>query len=260
MNDPVSAVTSPVQIRTFHASQAIGTPPEVAMTEERLPFTVRLVRNEEDLKKAVQIRQSAYARHMPDLAETLRKPEALDMEDGVVVLLAESKLDGSPLGSARIQTNQYKPLALEKDIDFPDWLKGKSLAHVSRLGIDQGEVGRLVKLMLFKGLFKYWEQHGIEWAAVAARAPLDRMYQQLLFQDVFPGQGFTPLPHMNNIPHRVMAFQVATALQRWTQAKHRLTNFIFFTHHPDLDVSIPRPDLLTPDDAVKNPTLVRLTH
>lgn len=207
------------------------------MTEERLPFTVRLVRTEEDLKKAVQIRQQAYARHMPSVAQTLMAPEPVDTQDGVVVLLAESKVDGSPLGTARIQTNQYQPLALEKSIALPAWLDGKSLAHVSRLGIVQGHAGRLVKLMLFKGLFKYWEQNGIDWAVVAARTPLDRMYQQLLFQDVYPGQGFTPLPHMNNIPHRVMAFEVASAYERWSRAQHPLTKFIFFTNHPDLDVA-----------------------
>jgi len=212
-------------------------PDEHIMREEQLPFTVRLVRNDEDLLKAVQIRHSAYARHMPAVAETLKSPERIDTEDGVVVLLAESKLDGSPLGTARIQTNQFRPLGLEESVDFPEWLNGRTLAHISRLGIIQGTGGRLVKFMLFKGLFKYWEQNGVEWAVVAARTPLDRMYQQLLFEDVFPGQGFTPLAHMNNIPHRVMAFEVGTALERWTQARHPLTDFIFHTNHPDLDVS-----------------------
>jgi len=212
--------------------------PSYAGAEERLPFTVRLVRTEEDLKKAVQIRQSAYARHMPAVAEKLKAPETVDMQDGVAVLLAESKVDGSPLGTARIQTNQYQPLALQQAIELPAWLHGKSLAHVSRLGVVQGGMGRLVKLMLFKGLFNYWEQNGIDWAVVAARTPLDRMYQQLLFSDVFPGQGFTPLPHMDNIPHRVMAFEVATAHARWNQAQHPLKNFIFHTRHPDLDVRV----------------------
>ena len=92
---------------------------EPVMTEELLPFTVRLVRNEEDLKKAVKIRHSAYARHMPAVAETLTAPEKADTEDGVVVLLAESKLDGSALGSVRIQTNRYRPLSLEKSIKLP---------------------------------------------------------------------------------------------------------------------------------------------
>ena len=217
--------------RALQASSQTG-------AEERLPFTVRLVRTEEDLRKAVQVRQSAYARHMPAVADKLAVPEAVDTQEGVAVLLAESKVDGSPLGTARIQTNQFQTLALEKSVALPQWLQGKSLAHVSRLGVVQGGVGRLVKLMLFKGLFKYWEQNGIDWAVVAARPPLDRMYEQLLFSDVFPGQGYTPLPHMDNVPHRVMAFEVATANQRWTNAQHPLRNFMVYTHHPDLNVRV----------------------
>lgn len=231
----VTVPRSSIMLGEPSALQASGRPG----AEERLPFTVRLVRNEEDLRKAVQIRQAAYARHMPNVAEKLGAPEAIDLQDGVAVLLAESKVDGTPLGTARIQTNQYRPLALETAIELPAWLQGKRLAHVSRLGVVQGGIGRLVKLMLFKGLFKYWEQNGIDWAVVAARTPLDRMYEQLLFHDVFPGQGFTPLPHMDNIPHRVMAFEVSSAYVRWAGAQHPLMNFIFHTRHPDLDVRAP---------------------
>lgn len=233
--------TQPIS-RVPRASIMLGDPrmltrtSELVDSQERLPFTVRLVQTPEDLHKAVEIRRQAYARHMPDVAEKLREPEDVDTQPGVAVLLAESKLDGSPLGTARIQTNRHAALALQTSVDLPRWLDGKALAHVSRLGVVQGGMGRLVKLMLFKGLFRYWEKERIDWAVVAARPPLDRMYEQLLFQDVFPDQGFVPLPHMNNIAHRVMAFEVATAFRRWSQAGHPLTKFIFFTTHPDLDL------------------------
>lgn len=225
--------------------------------EERLPFTVKLVRTEEDLKKAVQIRQAAYARHMPGVADKLHLPEAVDTQPGVAVLLAESKVDGSPLGTARIQTNRHQALALETSIQLPGWLQGKTLAHVSRLGVVQGGIGRLVKLMLFKGLYTWWDQNGIDWAVVAARTPLDRMYEQLLFQDVFPGQGFTPLPHMDNIPHRVMAFEVSTAYVRWAGAGHPLKNFIFHTRHADLDVRTPNRHAAQPHLQVREPMSAR---
>ncbi|HSO44882.1 MAG TPA: hypothetical protein VLQ47_05115, partial [Rhodoferax sp.] len=73
-------------------------PTTPTLPQELLPFTVRLVRNEADLSKAVQIRHAAYARHLPDFAETLKTAETDDAENGVVILLAESKVDGSPLG------------------------------------------------------------------------------------------------------------------------------------------------------------------
>ena len=90
---------------------------------EILPFTVKLVRNRAELNKAVSIRHSAYARHIPAFAESLRTPESADSEPGVVVLLAESKLDGSSMGTMRIQTNEFKPLRLEQSVALPDWLR-----------------------------------------------------------------------------------------------------------------------------------------
>lgn len=209
---------------------------EAAMTEELLPFTVRLVRNEEDLDKAVNIRHSAYARHLPDFAETLKSAETADVENGVVVLLAESKLDGSPVGTMRIQTNQFKPLCLEQSVVLPRWLQDRPLAEATRLGVTNEKGGRLVTTMLFKAFFQYCQQAGIEWMVIAGRAPVDRTYDRLMFDDVFPGMGYIPLAHASNLPHRVMSFNVDTAEVRWAGAKHPLFDFVFRTHHPDLDI------------------------
>jgi hypothetical protein len=206
------------------------------MKEERLAFSVRLVRNTADLEKAVNIRHAAYARHMPEFAEKLRQPEPMDSEPGVVVLLAESKLDGAPLGTLRIQSNAHMPLKVEQSVTLPRWLRDRPLAEVSRLGIVGGTTGRLVKTVLLKAAFQYCEQDGIEWATVAARAPLDRHYDQLLFEDLFPEQGFIPMRHGNNIPHRVMGFEIDTGHQRWSEANHPLLNFFSYTHHPDIDI------------------------
>ncbi len=233
-----SSVFEPLPIQTLPSESKKLTAPMAV--RELLPFTVRVVRNEEELHKAVQIRHAAYARHMPEVAQTLRLPEKADTQDGVVVLLAESKLDGSPLGSLRIQTNRLRALSLEQSVVLPDWLQDQSLAQVSRLGIALGTVGRLVKIVLIKASFQYCAQNDIGWAMVAARAPLDRQYAQLMFNDVFPGSGFVPLPHMNNVPHRVMEFEIDTGKARWTQARHPLLKFFCETHHPDIEIDEPR--------------------
>ena len=204
------------------------------MVEENLPFTVRLVRDQDDLSKAVDIRQSAYARHLPEFAETLRVPESTDAQDGVVVLLAESKLDGSALGTMRIQTNRSSPLSLEHSIDLPEWLRVRPLAEAARLGVTDGKSSRLVKTMLFKAFFQYCQQTGIEWMVIAGRSPIDRQYERLLFSDVFPSMGYVPLLHANNLPHRIMSFEVGSAQRRWSEVNHPLYDFIFRTNHPDL--------------------------
>jgi hypothetical protein len=230
-----TATTMAYRVETAAAAR-ISVPAKTIMTEEKLPFTVRLVRSQGDLTKAVHIRHAAYARHVPDFAKTLAMPEQADAENGVVVLLAESKLDGSPVGTMRVQTNRFKPLSLEQSVELPVWLKDRDLAEATRLGITEERVGRVVKTVLFKAFFLYCQQAGIEWMVVAGRSPIDRQYDRLMFSDVYPGMGYIPLQHAGNMPHRVLSFEVGTAEDRWAAASHPLFNFIFRTHHPDIDL------------------------
>lgn len=232
----MEAIEHAIVVNRADAEGAIGQLPQTRMAEERLPFTVRVVRSDDALDKAVAIRRAAYARHMPALAERLAAPEPNDRDRGSVVLLAESKMDGSPVGTMRIQTNRFNPLSIEQGVELPAWLSNKSQAEATRLGIDLGRTGRLVKTTLFKAFFLYCVEANIEWMVIGARSPLDRMYDALLFQDLFPGQ-YIPMRHFNNIPHRVLAFEVGTAEERWANANHPLYNFVFQTRHPDLDLS-----------------------
>lgn len=208
----------------------------IQMEEERLPFTVRVVRSDDALAKAVSIRQAAYARHVPEFAAKLGAPEPNDHDRGSVVLLAESRMDGSPLGTMRIQTNRFKDLAIAQSVELPAWLKHTSMAEATRLGVALGQAGRVVKTTLFKSFFLYCQQASIDWMVIAARPPLDRQYEALMFDDLFPGQ-FIPMRHGNNIPHRVLAFEVDTAEERWANARHPLFKFVFQTQHPDIDLS-----------------------
>lgn len=204
---------------------------------ERMPFRIRLVRNQDDLASAVSIRHSAYARHVPEFAATLTRPETYDYEDGSVVFLAESKLDGSPIGTMRIKTNRVTPLGLEKSVQLPDWLEYTSIAEATRLGIATGRMGTVVKTMLFKAFYQYCLATGIEWMVITARAPLDRQYEDLLFEDVYPEGGFIPMRHIGGIPHRVLALDVVNAKARWSEARHPLLGFMCETDHPDIDLA-----------------------
>src|SRR5271156_1281600 len=100
------------------AKTAILHAPEIAVRkkEEVLPFAISVVRAEAQLEKAIQIRHSAYGRHVPALAATLSAAEPHDRDSGSILLLAESKLDGTSVGTMRIQTNQDQPLALEASV------------------------------------------------------------------------------------------------------------------------------------------------
>ena len=210
--------------------------PGLGMAEERLPFTIRVVRNDDALQKAVTIRQAAYARHVPAFAAKLGAPEPNDHDRGSVVLLAESRLDGSPVGTMRIQTNRFKDLAIAQSVELPAWLKNKSMAEATRLAVALGQAGRVVKTTMFKSFFLYCQEAKIEWMVIAARPPMDRQYEALMFEDLFPGQ-FIPMRHGNNIPHRVLAFDVRNAEDRWNEAGHPLLDFMCHTYHPDIDLS-----------------------
>lgn len=204
---------------------------------ERLPFEVRIVQDAGELEKALRIRQSAYGRHVPEFAKSLGEAEQYDYDPGSAVLLAESKLDGEPLGTMRIQTNLYAPLAMEHSVALPEWLQGGSLAEATRLGISRGRVGRLTKTALFKAYYLYCIRAGIDWMVITARSPLDRQYGLLLFQDVFPGRGFIPMQHVGNMPHRVMALKVDSVEPSWKEAEHPLYDFFFHTRHADIRVT-----------------------
>ncbi|MGJ9417456.1 hypothetical protein ACHAC9_06745 [Massilia sp. CMS3.1] len=203
---------------------------------ESLPFTIRRVQNQDELLKAVHIRHAAYARHLPEFARSLALPEEADYESDTIVLLAESKLDGTPLGTARIRTNIHHPLHIEESVVLPQWLQGRSLGEVERLGVSQGRIGHVVKVALVKAFFEYFEKNGLEYAVISGRAPVDRQYEQLMFTDVFGTSDMLPLRHIGNIPHRIMAFEIATGEARWRAAEHPLLKFFRHTDHPDIDV------------------------
>ena len=213
-------------------------PARMADRVERLPFTIRAVSDHERLQKAVSVRYRAYGRHVPGLAELLRAPEPNDTAAGCVVLLAESRLDGEPLGTMRIQTNRFRPLAIEASATLPAHLAGCTLAEATRLAVTQERTGRLVKTMLFKAFWMYCAEEGIDWMVIGARSPLDRMYAGLLFSDLFPGEPPVALKHAGDLPHRILGFEVDTAEERWQAARHPLFDLFVHTRHPDISVDL----------------------
>lgn len=228
-------VTAPLGQPGMPVPDSVDRPIERAV--EHLPFTVRVVKTEQELDKAVGIRHAAYARHLdPKIADVLRLPEKQDRAPGTAILLAESKLDGSALGTMRIQTNEFAPLGMEQSVTLPVWLQGKRMAEATRLGISSDRVGRVVKTVLFKAYYQYCVEHDIQYMVITARSPIDRQYDRLMFQDVYPGMGFIPLEHVFNLPHRVMYLDVKNAESLWESAGHPLLGFMCDTVHPDVVV------------------------
>lgn len=204
---------------------------------EYWPFVLRTATGRSDLEKVLAIRHSAYARHLPPtLSGALQTPEETDLLAGVTLLLAESSLDGSPLGTMRIQTNRLVPLALEQSYQLPAWMAGKSLAEATRLAVTHEKTSRLIKTALFKAYYQHCLQSGIDYMVITARSPLDRQYERMLFKDVVPGAGYQPLAHVFNLPHRVMYLNVKQVRQQWEEVQHPFLEFMCYTEHPSLKI------------------------
>lgn len=201
-----------------------------------LPFSVRIVRTDEQLERAVRIRSEAYTRHLPSLGELLGTPETVDRTSDAIVFIAEGKTDGEPLGTIRIQTNFEKPIPLEQSIELPEQYIGRTIAGVSRLAVKAGPRGRLVKLALFKALHRYCLAKQVEWILIGARPPVDQSYIELGFEDAFSDNKLRPLATAAGIPHRILAFEVFTAERRWHSLSHPLYLFMGNRYHPDLEI------------------------
>jgi hypothetical protein len=85
---------------------------------EALPFTVT-VATPEELEQVVAVRSTAYLRHGAPGAGVLQQPEADDLRDDVVLLIARSKFDRSVIGSFRFQPNFHQPMHLEGSVKLP---------------------------------------------------------------------------------------------------------------------------------------------
>jgi hypothetical protein len=206
---------------------------------EHLPFVVRWARTPEDLRKAVAIRQRAFARHVPALGQQLAQPEPADSAPDSCVLLATAKADGSPLGSARLRTNDRRPLTMEQSVELPAYLRNSRLLETVRLSVAAGPDGAQVKHALLKAVWFFCLENAVDYAMVAARRHVDRQYTRMLFTDVFADGAFIPMKHSSGIPHRVLQFEVATAARRFLEAKHDMARFYLQTQHPDIQVTGP---------------------
>lgn len=209
------------------------------MLIENLPFRVIRVSNQNDLNKVTQLRHEAYARHLPQFAQTLAAPEPADYDNDNLVLLAVAKDDGAPLATMRIHTNRNKPLPLEQAVTLPEAMHSATLAEAVRFSVTiRANRGghSLPRDALFKAYYLACVSLNIEWMVIGARNPLHKLYLGLLFNDISPDGKPVALPYADNIPHRVLRLRVQDVEPFWSDAKHTLHHFFFNTKHPDLEI------------------------
>lgn len=219
-----------------HAKTTDSGPNRTRHIATTLPFRVRIVRNEEQLSKAVRIRAEAYERHWPNLYLQLQTPEEQDRNPNSLIFLAERKETAEPVGTMRVDTNLVSALPITDDIALPSDISTRTIAYVTRLGVKQGSMGSLVKLALFKSLHRYCLAKQLHWMLVGIRPPGDRDYVRLGFTDIFDPNQLIPITSSGGIPVRLLSFEVMTAERRWHNNKNPLYKFMFQDFHPDIEI------------------------
>ena len=207
--------------------------------EERLPFRIRLVADPQDLAKAVEIRSTAYSRHLPHLGDALRTAEAEDGRDDVLLLIAERKIDRQAIGSMRLQPNLNRPLRVEGETVLPAEFRQRRLVEATRLGVENGIAGRTVMVALVKAAYEICHASAIDFALAAGRRSMAEIFRSMRFDDVLVG-GPIPISYANNVPHWILAMPIPDADRRWRTAHHHLYSFMARTHHPDIDIDYER--------------------
>lgn len=221
-----------------HGSHGVvpGSPGPSAVHSD-LPFIVRTVRTEDQLRAVCVLRAEAYGRHVPEFGASLREPEPVDREPGVISFVAEDKATGLAVGTMRVHLNSHCPLPLEGAVALPDDLRGHLLVEVCRLAIRQGYNKTMVRLALFKALYLYAYAHQAQFMVVAAKSPLNDIYRSLGFQPLIgPGENWVELPYAHNLRHELLKFDVLLAERTWSEMGHPLYHFMGRMFHPDIKV------------------------
>lgn len=204
---------------------------------EALPFRVHLVDDAQDLAKAVEIRSSAYLRHLPNLGETLRTTESEDLRSDVLLLIAERKIDRRAIGSMRLQPNFNRPLRIEGEMALPEAYKGRRLVETTRLGVENGISGTLVMVALVKAAYEICHACGIDHAFAAGRRSMAELFRSLCYDEL---GGPIPVSYANNVPHWIFAIPIREVDLRLRAKGHAYYDFMARTEHPDIEIDYER--------------------
>jgi hypothetical protein len=193
-----------------------------------------VVTSTQDLVKAVEVRSSAYTRHMPSLGQSLRTPEAEDLKPDVLVLLAERKFDGQPIGSLRLQSNVLRPLRLEGEAPLLAAYSNKRLVESTRLGVDLSPASKIVTAALIKTAYEICHRTGVDFNVTGGRRSMAQVFRSLQFDELQGGP--FPISFGNNIPHWIFVLPILEFENRLRNAQHWYFDFMSATAHPDIEI------------------------
>lgn len=206
-----------------------------AMEVRFLPFKIAIAASEQDLTDLIRLRSETYTRHNAPGADRLRTKEEQDGCADAVLLLARSKLDGTAVGSVRVQTRVRRSLMVEEAVRLPDEVASATPIELMRGSIKNGTAGRMVSASLAKATFLVCRQFGFSHVIVTCREPVDLMYRAYQFDELLSGE-MVDLPYSPGAKHKVLCLPMSEATDRWRARNRPLFQFMLETSHPDIQV------------------------
>jgi hypothetical protein len=226
---------------------------------EILPYTVGVVRTDEQLRAVCKVRQLAYGHHFPHIGEMLTSPEAVDWDNGVAIFYVQSKLTGEFVGTGRVQTNLFSQLVIEGEVTLPSYISSTVCAESSRLAVlpTYQHKFRSIFRILSKTIYLYCLAKTVRYLVLGARTEgLVRAYEAIGCKDIDPEKKWTVLIEGGGLPHRILFLDTFRAEANWGVEGLKNYDFFWNTYHPDLNIfgslagswTQPRNDVMKPID------------
>ena len=155
------------------------------------------------------------------------------------MLIAERKTDRRVLGSMRLQPNLFRPLRVESETRLPDVYQDRRLIEFMRLGVENGNAGKMVMAALSKAGYEICHASRFDNIIAAGRRSTSEIYRSMQFDDVFQGRTVA-LSYAENTHHWIFALPVEEAERRWQAANHGLYDFMARTEHRDIRIDYGR--------------------
>ena len=206
------------------------------LTIEQLPFYVVPVSTASTIASIAEQRSTQYRNHYGDFSLSLKNPEPEDFHPDALLIAAISKDNSNILGSFRLEKNilaDEKINLIEKHAKLK--ISGNS-AFVSRLVVMKTDEQLRVRNALFKFLHRYCFSNQIENIIVAAKPPLDKIYQRLGFKPALELDQLIPSEWSGNHITRVLYLNTVDVVVDWRINNHGLYGFMANTYHPDLKI------------------------
>lgn len=206
------------------------------INSEELDFRIQIARKGESFERAVSVRSEAFSRHSHPMVRAGFTVEPADTSESSVLLCAESKTTGEPIGAMRLSDNRTDELGIWNELPIPAQHKGYPALLVSRLTVHAGRTGHAARNALCKAMYLYAVAMQMRFIYVLVLPPRDRLYRPMGFNPVYEGDPVFKLKSNSNVDTKVLFAEVNRFETIWRERGHPLYQYVFQTRHADIEL------------------------